>query len=205
MRVEGAVVSWNDQRGFGFVAPILGGRDVFVHVSALPRGTPRPRIGEVLSFEVERTPQGKRRATAVINSGRMSRAPASRRKLSGRRSAVPYVAVLVFAALLALVLLVNPELPRLVWVPATYAVLGLAAFVVYAVDKSAATGGRWRTREVTLLAVGLLGGWPGAVLAQQILRHKTRKLSFQVAFWISVILNVAALAVVGVLVIGGGA
>jgi uncharacterized membrane protein YsdA (DUF1294 family) len=75
--------------------------------------------------------------------------------------------------------------------PWLYLALSVLLFVVYAVDKSAAKAGRWRISERNLLFVGLLGGWPGAVIAQQSLRHKTRKRSFQLAFWATVVVNAA--------------
>ena len=84
----------------------------------------------------------------------------------------------------------------LVWyVPHSVALVylgcSLACCVAYALDKSAAQAGRWRISEKTLLMLGLAGGWPGAILAQQLLRHKTSKQSFRVAFWFTVVLNVA--------------
>lgn len=63
-------------------------------------------------------------------------------------------------------------------------------FVVYAVDKSAAAADRWRVREDTLLGLGLIGGWPGAIVAQQVLRHKSNKATFRAKFWATVIVNV---------------
>jgi uncharacterized membrane protein YsdA (DUF1294 family) len=82
----------------------------------------------------------------------------------------------------------------LVWpvphsVAAGYSVMSLLCFAVYALDKSAARAGRWRTKESTLLLLGLLCGWPGAVLAQQLLRHKSAKTSFRRVFWATVVLN----------------
>ena len=77
-------------------------------------------------------------------------------------------------------------------VAAVYLVASLVCFVAYAIDKSAAAQGRWRTSEGTLLALGLVGGWPGALVAQQVLRHKSSKASFRAAFWGTVLLNVAA-------------
>jgi uncharacterized membrane protein YsdA (DUF1294 family) len=50
-------------------------------------------------------------------------------------------------------------------------------------DKRSARQGQWRTPENTLHAIELLGGWPGALVAQQVFRHKTRKVSYQVVFW----------------------
>jgi uncharacterized membrane protein YsdA (DUF1294 family) len=59
-----------------------------------------------------------------------------------------------------------------------YGVSSLVCAVAYAQDKWAAQAGRWRVRESSLLLLGLVGGWPGAIVAQQLLRHKTRKPSF---------------------------
>jgi len=73
-----------------------------------------------------------------------------------------------------------------------YLTLSLVAFLVYAFDKSAAVSGRWRTSERALLVFSLAGGWPGALLAQQLLRHKTSKASFVEAFWTTVLVNVGA-------------
>jgi uncharacterized membrane protein YsdA (DUF1294 family) len=77
---------------------------------------------------------------------------------------------------------------------AVYATASAAAFVAYALDKAAARRNRRRTRESTLHAFGLAGGWPGALLAQAAFHHKTSKQSFQAAFWITVFLNGASLA-----------
>jgi uncharacterized membrane protein YsdA (DUF1294 family) len=78
-------------------------------------------------------------------------------------------------------------------IPLTYFAASLTAFVLYRADKTAAVNGRHRTAEDTLLVVGLLGGWPGALVAQDMLRHKSRKASFQVMFWATVVLNCAVL------------
>jgi uncharacterized membrane protein YsdA (DUF1294 family) len=79
-------------------------------------------------------------------------------------------------------------------VPLLYAAGSVTAFVLYRLDKSAALAGARRTPEDTLLVIGLLGGWPGALVAQRVLRHKSRKGSFQAMFWVSVALNCAVLA-----------
>jgi len=76
---------------------------------------------------------------------------------------------------------------------ALYAGASLIAFVVYALDKAAARAGRWRTQESTLHLLALIGGWPGALLAQRQFRHKTAKTSFLVVFWATVLLNCGAL------------
>ncbi|MCC4603546.1 DUF1294 domain-containing protein [Xanthomonas campestris pv. badrii] len=75
-----------------------------------------------------------------------------------------------------------------------YAATSIAALIAYRLDKSAARRGQRRTPEATLHAIALLGGWPGALLAQSLFRHKTVKTSFQIAFWVSALANAAALA-----------
>jgi len=78
-------------------------------------------------------------------------------------------------------------------VVAIYGVVSVLTFLAYRSDKLAAQYGRWRTKESTLLLLGLVGGWPGAVVAQKVMRHKSRKVSFQVAFWGTVVVNAVAL------------
>ena len=76
---------------------------------------------------------------------------------------------------------------------AAYALLSLLTFTVYAMDKSAARRGAWRVRESTLHLLSLSGGWPGALVAQQALRHKSSKISFLLAFLVTALLNCGAL------------
>ena len=66
MRLEGTLAKWNDDRGFGFIAPTQGGPEVFVHISAFPKDGRRPAVGERLSFEVEIDKQGKKRAKNIL-------------------------------------------------------------------------------------------------------------------------------------------
>lgn len=101
---------------------------------------------------------------------------------------MPYLPLLLFALVYAGATLAW-DLPPLV--AGAYAVMSLSCFVAYAIDKSAARKGGWRTPERTLLLLGLAGGWPGAILAQQWLRHKTAKRSFRQLFWVTVAANLA--------------
>ena len=78
-------------------------------------------------------------------------------------------------------------------VPVFYAAASIAAAIAYRLDKSAAERNVWRTSETMLHVMALIGGWPGALVAQQVFRHKSRKLSFQLAFWTTVALNCGAL------------
>ena len=94
---------------------------------------------------------------------------------------------LLFVAAMALLARLPPAIPAL------YAGISMLTFIAYAADKAAARDGRRRTPENTLHLLALLGGWPGALLAQHRLRHKSRKASFLAVFWATVLLNCAAL------------
>ena len=73
------------------------------------------------------------------------------------------------------------------WV--AYLLASLVTYGLYRHDKRQAQRGRWRIPEKLLHAAALYGGWPGALVAQQRLRHKTRKLRFLMPFWSIVIVH----------------
>ncbi|MDZ5663384.1 cold shock and DUF1294 domain-containing protein [Nocardioides sp. S-58] len=183
-RRQGTLVDWKDDRGFGFISPAAGGSRVFVHVSAFPGGR-RPADGSEVTYVEVRDENDRARAAEVQYRG----AAPTRLSVTGTAEAVT-VATLFFLLLLGLAAL--DELPLLV--VAAYGLLSAVAFLVYAADKSAARQGRWRTAESTLHLVGLVGGWPGALVARRVLRHKTVKQPFRTIFWVTVVANCAALA-----------
>ena len=189
-RLGGVVTTWNDDRGFGFLKPDGGGPDVFLHFTAVPRGSARPYQGQQLTFEVERDEKGKTRAVHAEPVLVVERAEPTIRPTS---VVVGIGSILAFTA----VFLVAHWRWQVPWtIAAIYLALSILAFAMYAADKRAAQTNRWRTPEVTLLLVGLVGGWPGAAVAQQVLRHKTKKLSFRTRFWFTVVLNVVAFVLV---------
>jgi uncharacterized membrane protein YsdA (DUF1294 family)/cold shock CspA family protein len=189
MRFTGTLKTWNDGRGFGFVVPFEGGQEVFVHIKAFPSGTGRPTVGQVLTFEVETGSDGKKKARAVQYLVRAKTSPRPRVEFHARWTLPRKLAIPLFVGIYALVVWRwGFSLPVLL----SYFGLSLVAFFLYAVDKSAAKSGRRRTSEKTLHLFSLAGGWPGALVAQQLLRHKTSKQSFIYAFWFTVLVNVGA-------------
>ena len=81
------------------------------------------------------------------------------------------------------------------WLLGAMAALNALTFLIYAMDKSAAQRGAWRTSEGRLHLLALLGGWPAAWWAQQWLRHKSAKSAFRTVYWATVLLNCAGLVV----------
>lgn len=70
---------------------------------------------------------------------------------------------------------------------AAYGGVSLVSLFLYWSDKRAAEQSRQRTPEKLLHLSELLGGWPGALLAQQLLRHKTRKAAYQQICWLIIL------------------
>lgn len=106
MALQGILRTWHDDRGYGFIAPRDGGREVFVHISAFPRDGSRPTVGESLDYEIGTVQDGKPQAVRVVRTalGRPQQYPAAAAAPSARRrerpSPVPWVIgmVLVVAA-----------------------------------------------------------------------------------------------------------
>ena len=73
----------------------------------------------------------------------------------------------------------------------SYLLLSLVAFIFYGVDKRNAIKDRWRVSEKTLHFWAVIGGWPGALIAQKIFSHKTQKRSFIMMLWLSIIANIS--------------
>lgn len=99
MAQTGTLRTWNDDRGFGFIAPSGGGAELFVHISAFPRDGSRPTVGETLTFELGRGRDGKPAAVRVVRQalGKPSTYPT--RRAVGARPRRPLIASIVSAVL----------------------------------------------------------------------------------------------------------
>ncbi|RYX80001.1 DUF1294 domain-containing protein [bacterium] len=189
MRLEGIIKSWNDERGFGFIEPTQGGQEVFVHIKAFQGLRERPKVNQRVSFQVEFGPQGKKRALNVELVRVRRTAPAHSRKEGSAQWGTASLFVIPLFAVVLLLGYVLGHPPR--WLLWAYFAASATTFLAYAFDKSAAKRGAWRTSEQTLHLLALIGGWPGALIAQQTLRHKSSKSEFRSVFWGTVALNIA--------------
>lgn len=186
MRHQGRIHDWNDDKGFGFVTPNGGGDRAFVHIKAFAGRARRPANGDIVTYATTRDAKGRLQAADI----RFANAAPSTDTRTRPGILGPAFALLAFAGIVGAGLI--GKLPILV--AGAYAVMSAVAFVAYGMDKAAANAGRWRTPESTLHLFGLACGWPGAVLAQRLFRHKSRKLEFQIVFWVTVAINLIALA-----------
>lgn len=187
-RRSGVLVDWHDAKGFGFIQDAADGRRLFAHVSAFPSGR-RPVAGRAVTYAVTRDQRGRPCAELVEYEGLV---------LRGRARSVGTPVALALPALFLLALAGLAVLGTFpVWTLAVYGVLSLVTFLAYAADKRAAVRRDQRVPESSLHLLALLGGWPGALVAQRTLRHKTIKQPFRMIFWVTVAANLAVLAWVG--------
>jgi uncharacterized membrane protein YsdA (DUF1294 family)/cold shock CspA family protein len=192
MRHQGRIAKWNDERGFGFISPSEGGDSVFVHISSLPRSDRRPSVNEGVSYTLAFDSHGRPQANGVrFTVGPRSASPMRQILRSG--IAVPIAFAMSF--LIALAALAAIGWLEMSWL-ALYYGASIITYCCYSRDKTAAQNAGRRTPESTLHLMSLVGGWPGALIAQVLLRHKTRKPSFLVGYWFTVIVNCIALGVI---------
>lgn len=184
MNQKGVLTTWHDDKGFGFITPEGGGDRVFAHVSGYA-GRGRPVANRKVVYRLAKDEKGRARAARFQYAG-VARVGASLGKGLWLAAAV----VLVFFSVLA-GLFYRGYVP--VWILAAYGGVSLVSFVIYWIDKRAAQRGAQRTAEKTMHVFELCCGWPGALMAQQVFRHKTRKGSYQLVFWLMALANLGAL------------
>ncbi len=186
MKKKGKITTWNDDKGFGFISPETGGERVFVHISSFANRKRRPAVDQQVTYSLSSDKQGRPRANKVAYPGEKSPGMAKEKK-----GVVYSLLALVFFVVVMLSVFFSKLSPLILIL---YLVVSLFTYLIYAKDKRAAKKGKWRTPENTLHLLALSGGWPGAMIAQQQLRHKSSKQPFRFIFWITVLLNCGAFA-----------
>ncbi|BCT14552.1 cyanate transport [Enterobacter cloacae] len=96
--------------------------------------------------------------------------------------------LLIFAAIGSLF----TSSPLAMW----FLLINMLTLVMYGADKMAARKGMRRVPEATLLVFGVTGGWPGAIVGQQLFRHKTQKQPFKTYFFLSIVVSITVMAAV---------
>lgn len=188
MRFQGKVENWDDDKGFGFVEPNGGGQRAFVHIKAFKTRSRRPITGDVITYELVSDQTNRYQAEKIRFAEDTRR---YRKSTKGKSNNLIGSAFTLLVCAWLLFSVVTDKLPLVV--AGFYLAMSLVTFIAYANDKSAAQNGRWRTSESTLHGLALIGGWPGAFIAQNTLRHKSSKREFKSTFWVTVVLNVGGL------------
>ncbi|MCG8497133.1 MAG: DUF1294 domain-containing protein [Enterobacterales bacterium] len=165
MKYQGRIQQWDDAKGFGFVEPNGGGIRAFAHIKAFKQRSRRPINGDIIVYEVEQDRKGNHRACniSLLKDHKAKRLRANKPTSQRKRNVI---VLSIFSGALALFTL-SGRLPFIV--PIVYGAVSLLTLVFYGIDKWAAKNDMWRVSEAKLHLLSLVGGWPGALLAQQML------------------------------------
>lgn len=164
----GRIIEWQRERGFGYLESDR--RRIFLHVRDFAERHKLPEVGDEIRFEIGTDKQGRpcaQRAVPLNDGGRL-------RPVHG----------LFFALLLLPAYAVHQRLGMvgLGYAAGWIAALSVITYLVYAWDKRQARSKHRREPERHLHLLELIGGWPGAFIAQRRLRHKSAKPSYLVVF-----------------------
>lgn len=177
----GTISNWNEDKGFGFIVPTSGGKAIFTHISNYSKSHRKPFKGLEVQYIIANDAKGRMCAVKVIPlTGHKKRTTPIRQKYRG-------ILLLLSFTSISILFFINNLMP--LSLIAFYAAMSTITFIIYAKDKSAARSDAWRTPESTLHTLSIFGGWPGATIAQSFLRHKSKKLSFKVTHWLTIVAN----------------
>ena len=142
VKIKGKITSWNEGKGFGFITPNEGDKQIFVHIKAFNNRKKIPAINQVVTFTLSTDKQGRACAEKVTRAGEVL----SKKTKKGSSSFAVFVPI-IFAVFVGVSALTN-NIEFLIF--PFYLAISLFTFILYAVDKSAAKKGAWRTQESTL-------------------------------------------------------
>jgi uncharacterized membrane protein YsdA (DUF1294 family)/cold shock CspA family protein len=180
---SGKLIKWKDDRGFGFIQPADGSREVFIHISGFKNVTRRPQENDTIYYYTVTDSDRKVRACDAFISGARSKPGFFSQSSIANRSNFPIfktvlLSILPLVGSVHFTWVTHNPLPLIL-----YPVMSLVTYVLYADDKSRAQRRDWRTSENKLHLCEFAGGWLGGFVAQKRLHHKSQKKPYQTVFW----------------------
>ena len=186
---HGEIVYWNDDKGFGFIRYATDKPNLFFHVSSFAYHHRRPARGDLVVFSTGEH-KGKLQATRVLLAEDQSHLTDD--SIIDVHDVRPHFLEAVIYVMLIVVFF---EILAIVAWPLAISslIISVLTAILFVIDKRAAIRNGYRIPETSLLLAVILGGWPGALLARPLLRHKTRKTRFISLFWASIVIYFFAL------------
>ena len=178
---KGVLILWNDLKGFGFIRPDGTDEDFFVHISSFKKGLPRrPETGDVVHFRAADGSGRKRAAFALIPALEPAPPPKGHFVLNPRPRSFFTNLIIITPLVLSgyLLFLAKNPIPFF-----SYWILSILTMFLYGTDKAHAATHRWRVPELYFHILEMMGGWPGALIAQNDFRHKTRPSAYLWILW----------------------
>ena len=184
---QGRVINWNDEKGYGFIQIQPGYENLFFHISNFAYHHRRPSADIAVTFLATPAQKGGWQASRVLlrehEHAIMESDPYDIADKNKPKRVEGYVyAVLDILYFLSLTLISLP-------LGITSAIMSVLTVILYRYDKRAAEQGGQRIPNTTLHLASLLGGWPGALIARPLLRHKLNQKRFRGFFWASIVAN----------------
>ncbi|MGB0991166.1 MAG: DUF1294 domain-containing protein [Akkermansiaceae bacterium] len=172
------ILEWNHDKGFGF---LLHQRSkLFLHHRDFAEHHKRPCKGDKIRYKIGSDSKGRRCAVEAVhvNDG-------------GRITLFTWLTLMLLVAAPALAWshFILVKKPQWTFLFPVFFVINLITYFTYKKDKALARAKMWRTSEATLHFLELIGGWPTALLSQRQFRHKCSKGSFQITYWMIIILH----------------
>ena len=187
--IEGSISHWNDEKGFGFIRYKAKASGVFFHISSFAYHHIRPQKGDKVTFIVTEN-NGRYSAQRVVLAKDADSIHID--NIIDSTQLPPHIAEAFVFGLISIFFYA-----ALAYISAPLAIASLIisnlTYMLYSLDKQASLQHRQRIPEASLHIAAMLGGWPGALIARAMLRHKTKKIRFVIFFWLSIIINFAAL------------
>ncbi|MDH3348761.1 MAG: cold shock and DUF1294 domain-containing protein [Desulfobulbaceae bacterium] len=182
---NGIISEWKDEKGFGYISPESGGKSIFFHITDYSNRHKRPQKNLKVQYISSKDRSGRSRAVDIVPlKGHINNGREVRQKIFSLVFFSSFSVGLYF-------LFESNFIP--IEIVYLYVIMSVVTFLMYVKDKNAAQWGEWRTSERTLHGLSMIGGWPGAKIAQSFLRHKSKKMSFRIIYWITVGVNCGAL------------
>ncbi|MBD3798135.1 MAG: cold shock and DUF1294 domain-containing protein [Campylobacterales bacterium] len=218
LKKKGKVIKWDDAKGFGFILPEDSKQHIFVHIKSFIDRSLRPSLNEEVTYTIFKDKDGRQSAINVSRvtdkllknkqknirtkknitlksiANTVNKNPNSQHKIDYKSTHTIGIFHIIFIlSFLAFLLFsfIDGKLPFLIII--FYGLMSIITYFMYSTDKSKAIIEEYRIQEKKLHMLSFIGGWIGAMIAQQRFRHKTKKSSFQIVFWITVFLNISVL------------
>lgn len=186
MRHTGHITSWDEEQGTGHIKMTNGLELILVHKHEFRNHQTPPQLNQEVSFILSKDNTGKFIAQNVLRyEDKLPSTSNIRVALIFSITALFLFSVMIFTKLpaeKAAIILVN------------YFLISTVTFKAYKIDRTFLLEHIGSLPESTLHFLSLLGGWPGAMLAQEILQHKIHDRGFKTLFWLTIFINIGLLA-----------
>ena len=185
IRKKGIITTWNDNKGYGFITPLGEKKEIFIHVTEF-RG--HPSINDKIIFTLSKDKNGRE---CAINATRFSKIKLTLEEEEPNH--INILSIFLISIFYLMLFYFSTKGTLKISIIPYYISMGILTFFIYSTDKNYAKEGSWRISEKTLHILSIIGGWTGALIAQNKLRHKSSKSSFQIIFLFTVLFNLILL------------